>query len=86
MHWVKKLWLRAKQTHPDKLPEIKLLPNPLSQLQQKISELTLEIENDNYTLPEFSSYSREEAKGLSLKALSISRRILSIGVDSDIED
>lgn len=81
MHWFKQLWLKAQQDHTEKLPEVKLILSPTKEIEKTIAELRLAIENDKFVFPEFSNVDKEEAKGLSMKALSITTRIFQLGMD-----
>jgi hypothetical protein len=66
--------------------EVKQKLTHSQELEKTISELSVAIENGDFVFPEFSSVEKEEAKSLSMKALSITRRILQLGDTHDSED
>jgi hypothetical protein len=55
----------------------------ISAIETKISELIIAVETDEYSFPEFSSLSKEEAKSMSIKALSVVSRIVGLFGDKD---
>jgi hypothetical protein len=47
-------------------------------VEKLIVDLQLAIEKDEYTFPEFGSLSKEDSKSMSMKAISITRRLIHL--------